>query len=316
MGDYATEFPSLSESSLNCQRVHTRKIDLTELVDMAQAQIRMHPEFNIREVWHLSDEEDTRERILTGSQTDRMHVSQRTKQRVSELFYDTTAADGNCTIRGCKTGSSSRRKIQEHSESHFLIYSVNCGYITSRRGSATKHIRKIHAKQGIVSQWDIYSWSEFRQQNNEDLPEEFPELPLNLKTIGNRCGRMTMMEADTDDDSKDQTDESAAVPSTSCCMTDPVRPIAIQPAVAVRRVDNSKASGQTVSSKENIDPVGVEPSPIVVVEQKLGLRRRLARDRQTLADLERMAREKKDDIARTLGQLASLGEKDPLQTDR
>ena len=298
---------------------------------MAQAQIRMHPEFNIREVWHLSDEEDAREHVLTSSQTDIMHVSQQTKQRITNLFYDVTAADGNCTVRGCTVGSSSRRKIQEHCESHFLVYSASCGYITSRRDSVSKHIRKIHNKQGFISQWDASSWPEFSQLN-EDLPEDCPELPLNLKLFGNRCGRMISMEVDTNEDRNlDKSDRpdgtSAASNSTKDVVRstvtkpaidstkDVVRPTVTMPAIAVRRVDHPRQDRQTAVNKENVTPSGVEPSPLVIVEKKVGLRRRLTRDRQTLADLQRMVKEKKEDITRTLGQLADLGEKIPVQTD-
>ena len=178
--------------------------------------------------------------------------------------------------------------------------------MTSHRDSVVKHVRKIHNKQGLIYQWDEYSWQQFRQMN-DDLPTTFPTLPLKVKTFGNRCSRVLPMEEEVHAASSAKSKKD--IKSSSSCKVPAAPKLNAQmPAVSVRRIDGPSTSSQ-VTDKENVQPpTAVEPSPLVIVEKRMGLRRRLKRYERNLTDVERVAQDLRDDIRRTRGQLAELGD--------
>ena len=190
-----------------------------------------------------------------------------------------------------------------------MIYSADCGYITSHRDSIVKHMRKIHSKPGLICQWDEDSWQQYRQ-TSDDLPSTCPALPLNMQLFGNRCSRMLPRDSrkNAASSSKPRKDKTARA-ATSCKLADPLtnsrRPM---PAISVRRIEGPSTSSQ-VTNKENIKPnTTVEPSPIVIVEKRMALRRRLARYERNLEDVERVADDLRDDIRRVKRQMAELGD--------
>ena len=254
----------------------SRKVEV-----MAQAQLQGLPSIELADVWHLSDEEEAREKPLSGSSMDIFNVRQRTKAAVSELFYNTTAADGVCAAESCSFVSRNRRKLFEHCESHYLIYVANCGYLAGKRDSVAKHIRNTHDRQGRITQWDLYSWPEFIKQY-PDMPDSAPTLPLKFQTFGNRCNTMLRMDLVKD----------SAQPA--------------KPLIEVRRIEHPTPAAQADDVVHPDRPSTVEPSPMVIVEPRHTLERRLATNKQNLKHLLQVAEDIREDITRITGQLAKL----------
>ena len=80
-------------------------------------------------------------------------------------FYDATAKEGKCGVGKCENFTLSRRKLLDHLVTHFIIYVTDCDYITSRRDSAVKHLRRCHDRLGSITQTDAGSWRRLRESN-------------------------------------------------------------------------------------------------------------------------------------------------------
>ena len=80
----------------------------------------------------------------------------------------------------------------------------------------------------------------------------------------------------------------------------------VPPLVMVRKIDGPTPTNQLEEVPHSRPVEAVEPSPIVVVEKRIGLRRRLARYKNNLDTFLRLAEETREDIRHTEGQLAEL----------
>ena len=243
---------------------------------MAQAQLNTQKDINIQDLY----------RAVTGSQVDTLHISDRTKKLIADHCHRTTAAGGICSVEDCSQRYSSKRMAQEHVFSHFIIYLVDCGYITSRRDSATKHIKTCHDKHGHITQFDNSSWNRIRQQD-ASLPETCPKLPLNVRSLGERCRKARQMDV------------------TPASLPNPPKKAPLS-AVTVRRINISRSVPQPTETNQNHQMTQVEPAPIVIVEKQNGLKRQLSKRLQDVKDLERLLQNAREDVVRLRGQLANL----------
>ena len=125
---------------------------------MAQRQLEQVP-LNLQDMWHLSDDEERKERKLPGKGLDISWVTTSTKRTITNQFYAATAAEGKCQKDGCEYVTLSRRKLLEHVVAHHIVYITDCEYMTSRRNSAVKHLRTFHNRAGSITQADVSSWS-------------------------------------------------------------------------------------------------------------------------------------------------------------
>ena len=299
--DFATEFQALDQSLLNCQSVQTHGIAAAASNSMAQAQVRVaileNPDILSRETWHPSDD-DEKERPLSGSQLDTINVSSRTKQRITASFHRTAAANGLCKIDGCEFKSTNRRKLLEHTESHYLIYAVSCGFLTSKRDSAVKHIRTVHQKEGSITQWDVDHWSEF-SKTDSSLPTEYPVCPVKARTFSSRCSKLSTKEAA--DGASARTVPMATVRVSRVKVADNIRNTQAQ-----RGDDQPKPDSKPDEILHTRCTTGVEKTPIVTVQKPVSLQRQLSQRKQDLKDLKRMIKTTREDILRLEGQLANI----------
>ena len=118
-------------------------------VAMAQKQLD-NPPLEIYDMWHLSDDEDRKERRLPGEDLDISWISAATKRQITHHFYEATACEGRCTEPEYNYSTLSRRKLLEHIVTHYLIYVTDCNYLTNRRDSAVKQLRICHGRRGII----------------------------------------------------------------------------------------------------------------------------------------------------------------------
>ena len=87
---------------------------------IAQKQLDQQP-LELQDMWHLSDNEECRERQLPGANLDISWVTQETKTAVNSLLYSSTANDGQCPRSGCTYKTSSSRKLMVHVLTHFIV---------------------------------------------------------------------------------------------------------------------------------------------------------------------------------------------------
>ena len=99
-------------------------------------------------MWHLSNDEERRERHIPGEDLDICWVDSVTRKNIPDLFYAATAQEGQCSKEGCDYSTLSRRKLLDHLVTHFIVYSNDCNYHTSKRDSAVKHLRASHGRKG------------------------------------------------------------------------------------------------------------------------------------------------------------------------
>ena len=249
----------LEQSIFNSQPENTH-------IAMAQKQLD-NPPLDIHDMWHLSDDEERKERRLPGEDLDISWISAATKKIITDRFHEATASDGRCTEAECDCSTLSRRKLLEHIVTHYIIYVTDCHYLTSRRDSAVKHLRICHGRRGSITQVDTDSWRRLRDLH-PNLPTNCPPLPMS--TLQYR--------------------------QTSKC-TEERRDHINTPVIAVKKV-------KTVTKQE--EPiVKLEEAPIVVVARRVELRRRLARLREDLQAAERLRDNLQGDIDNIEGQLAS-----------
>ena len=209
-------------------------------IEMAQRQLEHPPAINIQDMWHLSDDEERRERRLPGEGLDISWLADNTRTDITDLFYSSTAQEGKCAVDNCSYSTLSRRKLLDHLVTHRIIYSTDCQYVTSRRDSAVKHLRICHNRKGSITQVDADSWRRLRE-SNPNLPTSCPPLPMTLMQykLASRC-----MESDGQ--------PSSGVP------------------IVVQRVSSSRK--RTVTVSEQTTPPAVEEAPIVSVERRIELR--------------------------------------------
>ena len=233
---------SLAGSQLN--NTHLNK------VITAQRQLDQSP-LELQDMWHLSDDEDQKEKKLPGEGLDISWVAASTKRTITNQFYAATAAEGECKMDGCEYVTLSRRKLLEHLVTHYIVYITDCEYVTSRRDSAVKHLRTCHDRAGSVTQSDASSWSRLRELNS-NLPTSCPPLPISAhqyRTVS-RCT------------------EERQVAATN-------RPI------VVRRIEPAERQQPEL-------PARPEQPPMVRVVQRVELRRRLARIREDYHSVNRI----------------------------
>ena len=298
--DFTTEFQTLDQSLLNCQVVqkpldyYQQSIQKPSEYKMAQAQVRMarigQPDTIDRERRQLPDEE--KELTLSGSKLDVIHISDSTKQRIANTFHDIVTADGVCRQDKCQFSSNIRRKLHEHSESHHIIYAVDCGFLTSRRDSAVKHIRTIHQKSGSITQYDSFSWPDYAK-TDQQLPEDIPTLPLDARLFNDRCKKSQPMDIS---------------------LTQPAAVVKVNRIKVSTQITNDQSAGNQPTSSNTPDDQTktshvpeTEKSPLVIVQQHTSLKLQLQQRQQDLQDLKRMVDTAQKDIIRIKGQLVSIG---------
>ena len=275
---------------------------------------------------------DKKELVPSGSQKDKVNLCSATRQAISAAFYKATAADGRCQVEGCLFISAKRRKIQEHTEGHFVVYAVNCGYLTSRRDSASKHIKNIHNQSGTITQLDEQSWKAYSRRDSR-LPQDIPALPVDVSLLPKLCNsavntttrpakphkRTKPTVADKLKDSQPMSDRTNTLQDMSN-LTVSVRRIQAPMYEDISSDEGTSNTSRTVSQTDDSIDIGpipeVEESPMVIVEQKISLRRQYAhraRDVKTcdgiIRDMRRMRRVALSDMTRIKGQLAGLTSK-------
>ena len=211
-------------------------------------------------MWHLSDDEERKEKKLPEEGLDIIWVTTSTKRTITNQFYAATAAEGKCQKDGCEYVTLSRRKLLEHLVTHYIVYITDCEYVTSRRDSAVKHLRTCHDRAGSITQSDASSWSRLRELNS-NLPTGCPPLPMSAhqyRTVS-RC-----------------TEEKPAAAAN--------RP------VAVRRIEPAEQQQPEL-------PARPERPAIVRVEQLVELRRKLARLREDYQAINRIREHLETDMA-------------------
>ena len=90
-------------------------------VKMAQQQLDHSPAIDIKDMWHLSDDKERRERRLPGEGLDISWLSDSTRAAVTDLFYTSTAQEGKCAVDNCSYSRLSRRKLLDHIVTHRII---------------------------------------------------------------------------------------------------------------------------------------------------------------------------------------------------
>ena len=243
------------EQSLTVSQVTNTQLEKTT---MAQRQLEQAP-LNIADMWHLSDDEERRERKLPGEGLDISWVTASTKRTITNQFYAATAADGKCQKDGCEYVTTSRRKLLEHIVTHHIVYLTDCEYITSRRDSAVKHLRTCHDRAGSITQGDASSWSRLREMNSK-LPTSCPPLPMGAHQY------RTL---------------------SSCNEERPAAPV--NRPIAVRCIEPAEQQPEL--------PVRPERPAIVSVQQRVDLRRKLSRLREDYQAISRIKEHLETDMA-------------------
>ena len=125
---------------------------------------------------------------------------------------------------------------------HYVVYVTDCDYVSSRRDSVVKHLRTCHNRAGSITQSDASSWSRMKE-SNPNLPTSCPPLPMS----------------------------SHQYRAASSCNEEKPVTIASHP-IAVKRIRTAE--------RQQEQPARPEQPPVVRVEQRVELRRRLARLRE------------------------------------
>ena len=142
----------------------------------------------------------------------------------------------------------------DHLVTHFIVYSTDCNYITSKRDSVVKHLRASHGRKGSITQVDTSNWRRLRNVN-PNLLTSCPQLPMSPMQY-HLASQSTEVQADK-----------------KAIMT-------------IKRV-------KVDYDERNERP---EESPLVIVEQKVEMRRRLARLRKDYDAADRLKRLLANDI--------------------
>ena len=226
---------------------------------MAQQQLDNTP-LELQDMWRLSDDEERTEKKLPGKGLDICWLTADTKRTITDRFYAATAREGKCTVDNCEYSTLSRRKLLEHLVTHYIVYVTDCTYTTSRRYSAVKHLRTCHGRVGSITQADVGSWSRLRELNSS-LLTSCPPLPMysSQYRAASRCGN----ERHT---------------------TNNNLPVAVK---RIRTIERP-AVEQPVVEQQPIVVERPEQPPIVRVEQRVVIKRRLERLREDLQAVNRL----------------------------
>ena len=229
---------------------------------MAQQQLECPPALEITDMWHLSDDEERRERHITGEGLNLSWIDDATRKNITDLFYTATAQEGQRSMDNCNYSTLSRRKLLDHIVTHCIVYSTDCNYLTSRRDSAVKHLRTCHGCKGSITQVDAGNWRRLREVN-PNLPTSCPPLPSSSMQY-----RLASKYTEV------QTVSKAAM------------------AIKRVKVDEDNQNGRP------------EESPLVVLEQKVELKRKLAKLRKDYEVADRLKKHLASDIDVLKGRLA------------
>ena len=90
-------------------------------VKMAQRQLEHPPAINIQDMWHLSDDEERRERRLPGEGLDISWLTDNMRTDITDLCYSSTAQEGKCAVESCNYSMLSRYKLLDHLVTHRII---------------------------------------------------------------------------------------------------------------------------------------------------------------------------------------------------
>ena len=130
---------------------------------MAQQLLEYPPALEIKDMLHLSDDGEWRERRLRGEGLGTSWISNTTRAAVTNLFYPSTAQEGKCIVNNCTYSTLSRNKLLDHIVTHCIIYTLDCHYITSRRDSAVKYMWTCNGRKGFITQVDADSWRRLQE---------------------------------------------------------------------------------------------------------------------------------------------------------
>ena len=171
LGDFVTG-GELDQSLSNSTATRTLAVSTT---DMAQKQLECSQALEITDMWHLSDDEERRERHITGEGLNLSWIDDATRKNITDLFNTATAQEGQCSKDNCDY--STLGKLLDHIVTHYIVYPTDCNYLTSRRNSAVKHLRTCHGRKGSITQVDAGNWRRLRKVN-PNLPTSCPPLPI------------------------------------------------------------------------------------------------------------------------------------------
>ena len=148
---------------------------------------------------------------------------------------------------------------------------VDVPWLTVRRDSAVKHLRTCHDRVGSITQADRDSWSRLREINSS-LPTSCPPLPMNANQYraASRCG------------------SSSERPATNISL-----PISIK---RIRTTERPTVVEPPAAEQQPTVTVRPEQPPIVRVEQRVVLRRRLARLREDFQAVSRLKEHMESDM--------------------
>ena len=132
----------------------------SKAVNMAQPQLDQPLE--LTDMWHLSNDEERKEKRLPGEGLDISWVSTSTTWTITDKFYKATSKEGKCSVDKCEYSTLSRKKLLDYLVTHFIIHVTDCDYITSRRDSAVNHLRTCHNHLGFITQTVASSWKRLR----------------------------------------------------------------------------------------------------------------------------------------------------------
>ena len=144
---------------------------------MAQQQLEQQ-QLEFWNMWHSSEASGPcLEQILISVGSSR----QLKQQRTIYLWFDSEW--GQCTTSGCPYKTSSKHKLFDHVMMHFIIYAIDCNYLTSRRDSTVNHLRHCHNRRGSITQTDNDdSWDRLKESHpgTSPAPTPFQSGQLNL----------------------------------------------------------------------------------------------------------------------------------------
>ena len=90
-------------------------------VKMAQRQLEHPPAINFQDMWHLSDDEERRERRLPDAGLDISWLTDNIRTDITDLCYSSTAQEGKCAVESCNYSMLSRYKLLDHLVTHRII---------------------------------------------------------------------------------------------------------------------------------------------------------------------------------------------------
>ena len=180
------------------------------------------------------------------------------KLQYNKSILQATAREEKCVVGKCDYSTLSRRKLLDHLITNYIIQVTNCDYMTTRRGSAVKHLRTCHDWLDSITQTDAGSWRRLGE-SNLNLPTSCPLLHKS----------------------------SYQYRSMSRCKED--KPVVSSLPISIKWI-------KTVESPQ--EPLArPEQPPIDKIEQRVELRRYLARLRKDYQAVQRLKNHTENDCA-------------------